>query len=86
MHRYFFDLEAEGFDARDDVGVVLADDGAARAEAVLALRSCAAAPLPCGRRADLALRVRDETGQTVMRVVLGATVTRGAAPAGSMAA
>ncbi len=86
MHRYFFDLEAEGFDARDEVGVVLADDGVARAEAVRALRSCAAVPLPCGRRADLALRVRDETGQTVMRVALGAIVTSGAARADGLAA
>ncbi|MFE1597815.1 DUF6894 family protein [Methylobacterium sp. ID0610] len=72
MHRYFFDLEAEGFDARDDVGVILADARAARAEAVQALRSCASATLPCGPAADLALTVRDETGQTVLRVALGA--------------
>ncbi|ACL56380.1 DUF6894 family protein [Methylobacterium nodulans] len=74
MHRYFFDLEAEGFDARDDVGVVLADARAARAEAVHALRSCAMAPLPCGQAAGLAMKVRDETGRTVLRVALGGIV------------
>ncbi|ACA15399.1 hypothetical protein M446_0846 [Methylobacterium sp. 4-46] len=81
VHRYFFDLEAEGFDARDDVGVVLADVRAAHAEAMLALRSCASGPLPCGQAADLALKVRDETGQTVMRLALGSIARAEAANA-----
>ncbi|MGY2050392.1 DUF6894 family protein [Methylobacterium sp. JK268] len=83
MHRYFFDIEAEGFGARDEVGVVLTDMRAARAEAMLALRSCASAPLPCGEVEDLALSVRDETGRTVMRLALGAlAMAETAAPVG----
>ncbi len=42
MHRYFFDLDAGTWDARDTVGVVLTDAGAAHAEAVAV--PCAPAP------------------------------------------
>ncbi|GJD50737.1 hypothetical protein OPKNFCMD_3482 [Methylobacterium crusticola] len=72
MHRYFFDLEAGPWDARDDVGVVLADAGAAHAEAIQGLHSCAGATLPLGAGPDLAMTVRDETGQTVLRISLSA--------------
>ncbi|TGD94728.1 DUF6894 family protein [Methylobacterium nonmethylotrophicum] len=71
MHRYFFDLDAGTWDARDTIGVVLADPGAARAEAMQALRSCAR-DLARAAGAVLAMNVRDETGQTVFRVSLAA--------------
>ncbi|KMO35749.1 hypothetical protein VQ02_16775 [Methylobacterium variabile] len=67
MHRYFFDLDAGTWDARDTIGVVLSDAGAARAEALQALRSCA---LDRAAGAVLAMNVRDETGRTVFRVSL----------------
>ncbi|MFH6782723.1 MULTISPECIES: DUF6894 family protein [Methylobacterium] len=71
MHRYFFDLDAGTWDARDTIGVVLNDAGAAHAEAVLALRSCALDPARSAG-AILAMNVRDETGRTVFRVSLAA--------------
>jgi folate-binding Fe-S cluster repair protein YgfZ len=73
VHRYFFDLDAGTWDARDTIGVVLSDAGAARvhgedrAEALQALRSCA---LDRAAGAVLAMNVRDETGRTVFRVSL----------------
>jgi hypothetical protein len=69
VHRYFFDLDAGTWDARDTIGVVLSDAGAARAEALQALRSCA---LDRAAGAVLAMNVRDETGRTVFRVSLAA--------------
>ncbi|BCM86148.1 hypothetical protein NS228_07465 [Methylobacterium indicum] len=69
MHRYFFDLEAGTWDARDTIGVVLTDAGAAHAEAVQALRSCSLDPARSAGAA-LAMNVRDETGRTLFRVSL----------------
>lgn len=71
MYRYFFDLDAGTWDARDAIGVVLTDAGAAHAEAVQALRSCALDPARAAG-AILAMNVRDETGRTVFRVSLTA--------------
>ncbi len=71
MHRYFFDLDAGTWDARDTIGVVLTDAGMAHAQAVQALRSCALDPARSAG-AILAMNVRDETGRTVFRVSLAA--------------
>ncbi|MEH3144777.1 MAG: hypothetical protein PGN34_05410 [Methylobacterium frigidaeris] len=66
MHRYYFDLEADGVLARDEIGIVLADAGAARIEAAQALSSCAGGLRH--RFSGLALRVRDESGRTILHL------------------
>jgi len=61
--RYYFDIRDEDNFARDDIGVDLRDDRAARLQATLALTEMARDYLPTnGDHCDMSIEVRTPTG------------------------
>jgi hypothetical protein len=70
MPRYFFDTRDGAYLVRDDVGVELDGFGAARDEATAGLADLAHDALPGAIRRELAVQVRDEADQEVLRAAL----------------
>jgi len=70
MPRFFFDVH-DDIDVIDDVGIELPDLDAARAEAARTLADVASELLPDnGMRKTLAINVRGESGQMVLKTSL----------------
>jgi hypothetical protein len=68
--RYYFDI-VEGEDRTlDDVGLELADKGAARAHGASLLIEIARDSVRCGNLSALSVEVRNEVGQPAFHVML----------------
>lgn len=70
MPRYFIDSSDGNFSHIDTEGVDLADQNAARYQALDALPDMARDVLPDGDQRRLVVSVRDETGQVIYRASL----------------
>jgi hypothetical protein len=70
MPRYYFDIHDGETFTQDLEGMVLEDIEAAQAEAQRALSEVAKDKLPDKNRRDFTATVRDEAGQTVLRITL----------------
>jgi hypothetical protein len=70
MPRYFFDTMNGGEIVKDDLGLEFDDRDSVRKAAVAALPDMAAEALPDGRTRELAVEVRDETGNRIFRASL----------------
>jgi hypothetical protein len=68
--RYFFDIEDGVDEVRDDEGLELSGLEAAKAEAVRTLPDLAKSGVPERDQRVVAIRVRDETGQAVLKASL----------------
>lgn len=68
MPRYFFDTDDGSIHFRDDVGVELANDLAARDQASVAMGEIAKEQLPGARRKDVTMWVRGEDGQQLLQL------------------
>lgn len=83
MPGYFFDLDEAGDVTADDEGRELPDLEAARAQAVREARDLMSGDILCGKLClDFAIRVRDESGATVLVVAFTDALETIAAPAG----
>ncbi len=75
MARYFFDTNTGNSLIEDEEGVELDGTEAARLQAQTALADMARDVVPGdGPRRTITVRVRDETGRTVLRAALSLTV------------
>ncbi|MEA3071401.1 MAG: hypothetical protein QOD29_2847 [Alphaproteobacteria bacterium] len=70
MPRYFFDTRDGANFVRDDEGIELDGFGAARDEATAGLADLAHDALPGAIRRELAVEVRDDAGQALLRAAL----------------
>jgi hypothetical protein len=70
MPRYYFDIHDGETFTQDLGGLELEDVAAAQAEAQRALAEVAKDKLPDKNRRDFTATVRDEAGQTVLRITL----------------
>ncbi len=81
MHRYFFDIDDDDRLVRDDEGLMLTSDEAARKQALAALPGITGEHLPDGDRRTFVVAIRNEAGEVIYRATLslkGEWVTRNA--------
>ena len=76
MARYFFDIHDGDHFTPDDTGLELRDLEAAKAEAKKALPDIVKDEMPDGDRRDFVVVVKDEAGQSILRVTLALAVER----------
>jgi len=77
MRRYFFDVETATSIVLDDTGEEVANEQAARDEAVNVLAVLAKDYLPTAKTQDnMIVRVRDEKGEPLLQLTLSSTLQR----------